>query len=137
MGNQIRELERAIEVLKGAPTVDEGQRKLLEDRLVRLRNEKGRLVERFRDQEIVMQAMASAKAVAGQEYSKRVMAVEGRVGEQGRKRDLVNDTRSYGTLPSMSAGGATGSGTGPAAKAAANCANCGLDYSLGSLGTQP
>lgn len=137
MGNQIRELERAIEVLKGAPTVDEGQRKLLEDRLVRLRNEKGRLVERFRDQEIVMQAMASAKAVAGQEYSKRVTAVEGRVGEQGRKRDLVNDTRSYGTLPSMSAGAATGSGSRLAAKSAANCANCGLDFGLGSLGTQP
>ena len=45
MGEQIRELERAIEVLKAAPTTDEANRKLLEDRLARLRGEKTRLID--------------------------------------------------------------------------------------------
>lgn len=131
MGDQIRELERAIEVLRGAPTVDEGKRKMLEDRLARLRNEKARLAERFRDQELVMQALGSAKALAAQEYSKRVAAIESRAGEQGRYRETVNNTRSYGTLPSRT-GGLTSQAGALAQTAARNCSNCGFDFSFGS-----
>lgn len=127
MGEQIRELERAIEVLKAAPTTDEANRKLLEDRLARLRGEKSRLIERFRDQELVMRAVASAKGLAAQEYAKRVASIEAQAGEPSRKRDLLNDTRSYGTLPSRTTGG-------PAATS--NCAGCGLDFSFGSYGGQ-
>lgn len=130
MGASISELERALEVLKGATTIDEAKRKLLEDRLARLRNEKTRLAERFRDQALVMQAMTAGKALAAEEYSRRVAAIEGRVGEQGRNRDLQNDTRSYGTLPSRTAGqGATTVGS-----SSGNCANCGFDFSFGSYG---
>jgi hypothetical protein len=133
MGDQIRELERALEVLKGAPTVDEANRTRLEDRLVRLRNEKSRLAERFRDQELVMQAMGSAKTLAEQESSKRVGSIEARTGEAGRNRDLGNDSRSYGTLPSRTAGqplqGAPGTS---AAGAAWGCTNCGFDFTFGS-----
>lgn len=128
MGEQIRELERAIEILKGAPTTDESNRKMLEDRLARLRNEKGRLVERLRDQEIVMRAVASAKGLAAQEYAKRVATIEALAGESGRRRDLINDTRSYGTLPAKTAG----SGPTPSA----DCNGCGLNYSFGSYGGQ-
>ncbi len=130
MGEQIRELERAIEVLKGAPTTDEANRKMLEDRLVRLRGEKARLVERFRDQELVMRAVASAKGLAAQEYAKRVASIESQAGESGRKRDLLNETRSYGTLPTKAVGSSGASGT------ASNCAGCGLDFSFGSYGGQ-
>ncbi|HVR87202.1 MAG TPA: hypothetical protein VMU54_22945 [Planctomycetota bacterium] len=132
MGDNIRELERALEALKAAPTLDEQKRKLLEDRLARLRNEKARLAERFRDQEIVMQAMAQAKVLAGQEASRRVGSIQSRAGETGRNRDLGNDSRSYGTLPSATAGqsvqgaGATGSSS------AWGCTNCGFDFSFGS-----
>jgi len=132
LGETIRELERALEVLKGAPTVDEANRKLLEDRLVRLRNEKARLAERFRDQAMVMQAMGGAKAVAAQEYSKRVATIESRAGEQVRAREVVNDTRPYGTLPSRSAGQSVQGVGGTGASAAAGCTNCGFDVSFGS-----
>jgi hypothetical protein len=136
MGQNISELERALEVLKGAPTVDEANRKLLEDRMVRLRNEKSRLAERIRDQSLVMQAMGGAKALAGQEYSRRVAAIEDRVGEQGRNRQMLNDTRSYGTLPSRTAG-QTPQGSAPlAASKASDCVNCGFDFSFGSYGAQ-
>jgi hypothetical protein len=128
MGDQIRELERAIEVLKGAPTTDEGNRKLLEDRLARLRAEKNRLLERFRDQELVMRAVTSAKGLAEQEYAKRVATIESKAGEQGRKRDLVNDTRSYGTLPSKTVGANVAPST------SSNCDGCGLNFSFGSYG---
>lgn len=127
MGEAIRELERAIEVLKGAPTTDERNRRMLEDRLARLRSEKGRLVERLRDQEIVMRAVASAKGLAAEEYSRRVASLESQAGLPGLKKDLENDTRSYGTLPSRSTGAASG--------ASADCANCGLDFSFGSYGS--
>jgi hypothetical protein len=136
MGQNISELERALEVLKGAPTVDEAKRKLLEDRMLRLRNEKSRLAERIRDQSLVMQAMGGAKALAAQEYSRRVVSIEDRVGELGRNRQRLNDTRSYGTLPSRSAGqtpqGTSVGGTG----VSADCVNCGFDFSFGSYGVQ-
>jgi hypothetical protein len=117
--------------LKGSPTVDEGKRRLLEDRLTRLRGEKVRLAERFRDQELLMQAVASAKSLAAQEYVKRVAAVEARAGEQARKRDLLNDSRPYGTLPSKSVGTPAGSG---ASGLSGNCSGCGLEFSFGSYG---
>jgi hypothetical protein len=132
MGDSIRELERALEVLRGAPTVDENKRKLLEDRLSRLKGEKLRLVERFRDQELLMQAVAQAKTLAAQEFTRRISAIEAQAGQAGRKRDLTNDSRSYGTLPSASAGGSSPGASGGAASASGNCANCGLDFSFGS-----
>ncbi|HLY10446.1 MAG TPA: hypothetical protein VKW04_14180 [Planctomycetota bacterium] len=130
MGDQIRELERAIEVLKGAPTTDEGNRKLLEDRLARLRAEKNRLIERFRDQELVMRAVASAKGLAEQELARRVATLEAQAGEPDRKRDLLNETRSYGTLPTQTTGSAIG------ASPSSSCEGCGLNVSFGSYGAQ-
>jgi len=136
MGQNISELERALEVLKGAPTVDEAKRKLLEDRMVRLRNEKSRLAERLRDQALVMQAMGGAKALAAEEYSRRVASIENRVGELGRTRQTLNDTRSYGTLPAQTTGQTSQGSAGSGSAASADCVNCGFDFSFGSYGVQ-
>jgi len=104
--------------------------------MVRLRNEKSRLAERIRDQSLVMQAMGGAKALAAEVYSRRVAATLDRVGEQGRNRQRLNDTRSYGTLPSRTAGQAP-QGTSPGATGvSSDCVNCGFDFSFGSYGIQ-
>lgn len=128
MGRQMREVERAIEVLQGAPTVDEAKRKMLEDRLARLRNEKGRLVEYFREQSLVLEAIGRAKAIAGREYARQVGEVQGRAGEARRKADLLSETAAPGSLPASGTGrrgSATGTGGG-------SCANCGLQAFFGS-----
>jgi hypothetical protein len=136
MGQNISELERALEVLKSAPTVDEAKRKMLEDRMARLRNEKSRLAERLRDQSLVMQAMGATKALAAQEYSRRVASIEERVGEQGRNRQMLQDTRSYGTLPSKSAGQTSQGGAELGSPGSGDCLNCGFNFSFGSYGSQ-
>jgi hypothetical protein len=78
--------------------------------------------------------MGGAKALAAQEYSRRVAATLDRVGELGQNRQRLNDTRSYGTLPSRTAGqtpqGSSIGGTG----VSADCVNCGFDFSFGSYG---
>ena len=104
--------------------------------MVRLRNEKSRLAERLRDQTLVMQAMGGTKALAAEVYSRRVASIEDRVGELGRNRQMLNDTRSYGTLPSRTAGQAPQGSAATASAASADCVNCGFDFSFGSYGVQ-
>ncbi|HXX94709.1 MAG TPA: hypothetical protein VEN81_13830 [Planctomycetota bacterium] len=134
LGDGIRELERSLEVLKAAPTVDDPKRRMLEDRLVRLRSEKARLAERVRDQELVMRAVGSARELGAQEAARRVAWVEARTGETGRLRDLGNETRSYGTLPRGPAGTPGSGSSSSLSPSAGACTTCGFDFSLGSVG---
>jgi hypothetical protein len=132
MGKEIHEVERALEVLKDAPGVDEAKRNELESRRARLRAEKIRLVERIKDQSLVMEAYGAARGLAAREYGKRVSTVQSQVGESQRRKDLMNDISAPGALPLPKA-----ASLGPAglqAKAASNCANCGLQGSFGSTG---
>jgi hypothetical protein len=128
MGREMREVERAIEALQGAPTVDEAKRKMLDDRLARLRNEKGRLIEYFREQALVMEAIARAKALVGRESARQVGEVQARAGQARLKAELVNDLARPGALPQAGSGKAA-AGT---SAAAGNCANCGLQAFFGS-----
>lgn len=125
MGRQMREVERAIEALQGAPTVDEAKRKMLDDRLARLRNEKGRLIEYFREQALVMEAIARAKALAGREYSRQVGEVQARAGQARLKSELLNDLARPGALPQAGSGKRAPATSG-------NCDNCGLQAFFGS-----
>jgi hypothetical protein len=130
MGRQIREVERAIEALQGAPTIDEAKRKMLDDRLVRLRNEKGRLLEFYREQALVLEAIKSAKSLAGREYAKRVAEVQVQAGDARRKTELLADVAAVGSLPPAGSPGRSGGALlGPS-----SCANCGLQASFGSYG---
>jgi hypothetical protein len=128
MGRQMREVERAIEVLQAAPTVDEAKRKMLEDRLARLRNEKGRLLEYFREQSLVLESIARSRALAGREYARKVEEIQSRAGEARRKSELLSDIAAPGALQP----------SGPARKvpssvaAKGGCAGCGLQGFFGS-----
>lgn len=138
LGGQIHEVERAIEVVKSAPTVDEPNRKRLEDRLVRLRMEKVRLEEHLKDQALLLETYSSVRKLADREYTRRVSDYQMQAGARERTRELIDSTRAYGSLPSTSAPGATSAApaTG-AAGASSNCPGCGLEFSLGSIGNGP
>lgn len=96
---RIHEVERALEALRGAPTVDEGKRRLLEDRLDRLRNERRRFEEIHEDQARAADALVRAKALADREYGSRVAQVKSRVDLESKKRDLANSVRPWGSCP--------------------------------------
>ncbi|HVR86765.1 MAG TPA: hypothetical protein VMU54_20750, partial [Planctomycetota bacterium] len=130
MGAQIAEVERALEVLKGVPTVDPAKRELLEDRLARLRSEKLRLTERLKDQSLVQEAYASARKLSTRQYSNRVAAVQSRAGQAERISDLLEDTAPIGALPPRTKAALPASG--PGRTAAAPCDSCGLEGSFGS-----
>jgi hypothetical protein len=133
MGNQIAEVERALEVLKGVPTVDPPKRELLEDRLTRLRSEKTRLAERVKDQTLLLQAYASARMLSTREYANRVAAVQSRAGLDERRTELLNETAPIGALPQKAKPATSGAGF-PAADRA-SCDSCGgFETRLGSVG---
>lgn len=132
MGNEIHEVERALEVLKTAPGVDEAKRNELEARRARLRTEKIRLVERTKDQGLVMEAYAAARGMASREYSKRVASVQTQAGEAQHKKDVMNDLLAPGALPAPK-GGNNGL-VGMQASSTTGCVNCGLGGSFGSYG---
>jgi hypothetical protein len=131
MGREIHEVERALEVLKDAPTVSEEKRKMLEERLVRLRNEKMRFTERLKDQALVMEAIGDARALATREYMKRVADIQSRTGEGARKDDLVNSINAYGALPQTSKRSAALCNTPDAAP---NCPSGTTQFSFGVYG---
>jgi hypothetical protein len=132
MGNEIHEVERALEVLKTAPGVDEAKRNELEARRARLRTEKVRLVERTKDQGLVMEAYASARGLASREYSKRVASVQTQAGENQRRKDVMNDLLAPGALPAPKV---TNRGlVGMQASQNSGCVSCGLEGSFGSYG---
>lgn len=100
---RIHEVERGIEALRGAPTVDEGKRRMLEDRLERLRNERRRLEEVHDDQVRAMDALARAKGLGGREYAKRIAQVRSRTDLGGKTNALANSVRPWGSCPAVAA----------------------------------
>jgi len=132
MGNEIHEVERALEVLKTAPGVDEAKRNELEARRARLRTEKIRLVERTKDQSLVLEAYASARGMASREYSKRVATVQTQAGETQRRKDAMNDLLAPGALPAPKV--SNRGLVGMQASSGSGCSSCGLEGSFGSYG---
>jgi hypothetical protein len=132
MGNEIHEVERALEVLKTAPGVDEAKRNELEARRMRLRTEKVRLVERTKDQSVVMEAYAAARGMASREYSKRVATIQTQAGDAERKKDLVDELAAPGALPAPKT--SKRGLVGYQASASTTCTSCGLEGSFGSYG---
>src|SRR5579859_219270 len=132
MGNEIHEVERALEVLKTAPGVDEAKRNELEARRIRLRTEKIRLVERTKDQGLVMEAYASARGMASREYSKRVATVQTQAGEAQHKKDVMDDLLAPGALPAPKV--RSRGLVGMQASSAPGCVTCGLEGRFGSYG---
>jgi hypothetical protein len=129
MGKEIREVERALEVLKDTPGVDEAKRHDLEARRARLQAEKLRLVERLKDQSLVLEAYGAARNLSLREYQKRLGSIQARWGETERRKDLLSELAAPGALPQRS-----GSRGGSAPQAASTCSNCGLQSSFGSSG---
>jgi hypothetical protein len=130
MGAQIAEVERALEVLKDAPTVDLPKRLLLEDRLSRLRSEKTRLSDRVKDQALLLEAYASARALSTRQYANRVAAVQSRAGDRERRTEVLADTARVGSLPLKAAPASAGA---TESRASTPCEGCGLEGSFGSF----
>jgi hypothetical protein len=138
MGGEIHEVERAIEVVKSAPTVDLPNRKRLEDRLARLRMEKVRLEEHLKDQALLIETYGAVRKLVDREYARRVSDYQVQAGAADRAKELLDSTRPYGALPSTSSSRpSAGSSATRAAGSSANCPGCGLEFSLGSVGNGP
>lgn len=131
---EIHEIERALESVAGAPTIEEGQRKLLEGRMTRLRKERTRLEEDYRDMEFYRNAYLSVKNLADAEAEHRVARAQDRIALEVGKRGLVARTRAWGSSEQEASTSAYGRGAQAAAAKAADCGNCGLEYSLGAVG---
>lgn len=134
MGNEIHEVERALEVLKTAPGVDEAKRNELEARRARLRTEKVRLIERTKDQSVVMEAYAAARGMASREFSKRVATIQTQAGDAEQKKALVDELAAPGALPPPKA--SNRGLVGYQASRSTTCASCGLEGSFGSYGAE-
>lgn len=124
---RLHEVERGLEALKGAPTVDEGKRALLEDRLARLRAERRRLEERYRDKALVMEALSGARALWAREERERVAGFRSRAGLVERKAALSAGLAPWGALPA----GAPKSASKHVRGDRGFCG--GLEYGFGSL----
>jgi len=135
MGNEIHEVERALEVLKTAPGVDEAKRNELESRRARLRAEKIRLIERTKDQSLILESYGAARTLAAREFTKRVSSVQAQAGEGDRRKELMNDISAPGALPPKKV--ATPGFLGMQAAGTPNCSTCGLEGSFGSYGAKP
>jgi hypothetical protein len=132
LSREIHELERALEAVAGAPTIEEAQRKLLADRVARLRKERTRLEEDYRDLEFYQQAYLSVKALADAEADRRVARARDRVSTDAGKPALVARTRAWGSSEKEAA--ASTRGTPASASSGPACSNCGFEYSLGAVG---
>jgi hypothetical protein len=135
MGSEIHEVERALEVLKTAPGVDEAKRKELESRRERLRAEKIRLIEHTKDQSLILESYGAARTLAAREFTKRVSTVQAQAGEGERRKEVMNDLLAPGALPPRKV--ATPGFVGMQASQAPNCSACGLEGSFGSYGAKP
>lgn len=134
MTRRIHEVERAFEALKGGPALDEGKRELLEDRLVRLRNEKRRLGELYEEEARVIAALSAAKGAAAVALQDRRAQVGARADLGVRKRALAGTARPWGELPPRPEGESK-RGAG-AARELRNCGGCGLEYGFGGKGSK-
>lgn len=131
LSTQIHEVERALEAVHGAPTVDDAKRRLLEDRLARLRAEKTRLQERYRDQVMLMNALAGAKGVAERELAERVTRIRSRAEANLKKHEIMKGTAGWGAPPPRLPAQAS------PARSAQDCGGCGIEYSFGASGRSP
>ena len=132
---EIHEVERALEAVAGAPTIEEGQRRMLEDRLKRLRNERARLVELYQDQEFYNDARRRVKAILDQESSFRRRRQKTHVFLERGRKGLSASIAAYGQIPvpparmdTRARGGSPQGGRG----CASSCVQ--LEYQFGSVG---
>ena len=95
----IHEVERALEAVRSAPTVDEAKRNMLEERLDRLRSERRRFEELYSDQTLVTEALVRAKALGAREYAARIAERKAHSDLEVKKAALRNDVRPWGACP--------------------------------------
>jgi len=100
--------------------------------LARLRKERTRLEEDYRDLEFYHQAYLSVKALADAEADRRIDLAQDRVSTDASRRGLVTRTRAWGSSERDAA--ATARGTPTPGSIDSGCGNCGLEYSLGAVG---
>ena len=128
---QIHEVERAFEAIKGAPTVDDAKRSWLEDRLVRLRKERTRLVERYQDQKLVADALTRVRLLSDKAYRRKVGQLRSRTGLYSYKKNMLKDVTPYGLDPARVKPRKDG---GSVLQGGGGCTYCGGSVSFGSYG---
>jgi hypothetical protein len=131
---EIHEIERALEAVAGAPTIEEAQRKLLADRLARLRKERTRLEEDYRDLEFFQNAYLSVKSLADAEADRRVARARDRISIDAARPGLLARTRTWGSSERDVVGAASLRSAPTSPTGDPGCSNCGFEYSLGSVG---
>ena len=131
---QIHEVERGLEALSGAPTLEKGQRELLKNRLDRLRSEQKRLGELYKGHSLYTDAYLRVKYLADRDYYARLGRQRARERAERRRDGLHVDFGVWGgrnvprrTQPRGASGGSHTHGSG-------DCSGCGLNYQVGATG---
>ena len=96
LGLQIHEAERLLEAVMGLPTIEENQRKLLENRIYRLREERRRLKELYDDREYVQNAQLRVNSLLTEEYYSGIRRRISRERADGRRRGLSFSASAWG-----------------------------------------
>lgn len=128
----IHEVERSLEALRGAPTVDEAKRQLLEERLDRLRSERRRFEELYSDQALVSEALVRAKALGSREFAARIAERKARSDIEAKKTALKNDLRPWGACPTGSSPSTPGQGGKPVGSSPGTAGSVNFQYGFGS-----
>jgi hypothetical protein len=128
---EIHEVERALEAVAGAPSIEEAQRKMLEGRIARLRKERSRLEELYRDQAFWRDAYLGALALEKRDFESRVASEREKVALDPARKGLIAKTAPFGSrgpLDASARGGAAQVGS-----SGASCNNCaGFEFSVGA-----
>jgi hypothetical protein len=114
--------------------VDEAKRKMLEERLDRLRNECRRFEELYTDQTLVSDALVRAKALGSREYAARIAERKARSDLEAKKTALKNDVRPWGACPTRNPAPAPIAGGKPAGTSPAQPGAVNLQYGFGPGG---
>jgi hypothetical protein len=131
---EIHDVERAMEAVAGVPSIEEAQRKMLEGRLGRLRKERARLEELYRDQGFWQEAYRSVLALGKRNEAERIAAEREKAAAAPAKREMLARTAPWGSRGPAKAPSPSRPGGGNLNDP--SCGGCnGFEFSVGSSST--
>lgn len=131
---EIHEVERALETVAGVPTIEEGQRKMLEGRLARLRKERSRLEELYADQEFFNRSYQNVKGLADEAYYTRIGLQRQRAAIDSRRRGMYAQVAAWGSARRPPSAPPVPQPSQTRSTVSADCGGCGFEYSFGTVG---
>lgn len=125
LDGEIREAERAYQVVAMTPTADKKDVDALEKRVEWLRKERQRLEDAYRSQRELNEALLAVRAVGQAEMLKRVRSRYAGIKLRVAEKQLISDTRPFGSRTNA----VSTTGARPGDSCAPNCG--GGDWSWG------